>query len=121
MRVMRDEPKRGFDQLLVKALMNATGVFPIGTLAIVGIYGVLAYVVWLRTPEIGVRMALGASPSQVWQAVVSRAVDTTLPNMIAGPTRDPLLDRARRTEARGFAGVSSLDRLVYRARSRSSH
>jgi HD-GYP domain-containing protein (c-di-GMP phosphodiesterase class II) len=31
---MRDNPKRGFDPLLVKALINATGVFPIGTLAI---------------------------------------------------------------------------------------
>ena len=31
---MRDNPKRGFDPLLVKALINATGVYPIGTLVI---------------------------------------------------------------------------------------
>jgi hypothetical protein len=31
---MRDNPKRGFDTLLVKALITATGVYPIGTLAI---------------------------------------------------------------------------------------
>ena len=31
---MRDNPRRGFDPLLVKALINATGVFPIGTLVI---------------------------------------------------------------------------------------
>ena len=31
---MRDNPKRGFDPLLVKALINATGVFPVGTLVI---------------------------------------------------------------------------------------
>jgi HD-GYP domain-containing protein (c-di-GMP phosphodiesterase class II) len=31
---MRDNPKRGFDPLLVKALITATGVYPIGTLAI---------------------------------------------------------------------------------------
>jgi HD-GYP domain-containing protein (c-di-GMP phosphodiesterase class II) len=31
---MRDNPKRGFDQLLVKALITATGVYPIGTLVI---------------------------------------------------------------------------------------
>jgi alkanesulfonate monooxygenase SsuD/methylene tetrahydromethanopterin reductase-like flavin-dependent oxidoreductase (luciferase family) len=36
-----------------------------------------------------------------------------LPNMVAGVTRDSLLDWARRAEARGFAGLSSLDRLVY--------
>lgn len=31
---MRDNPDRGFDPLLVKALINATGVYPIGTLVI---------------------------------------------------------------------------------------
>jgi len=31
---MRDNPKRGFDPVLVKALINATGVYPIGTLVI---------------------------------------------------------------------------------------
>lgn len=31
---MRDNPKRGFDPLLVKALITATGVYPIGTLCI---------------------------------------------------------------------------------------
>jgi HD-GYP domain-containing protein (c-di-GMP phosphodiesterase class II) len=31
---MRDNPKRGFDQLLVKALITATGVYPVGTLVI---------------------------------------------------------------------------------------
>jgi len=31
---MRDNPSRGFDPLLVKALINATGVYPIGTLVI---------------------------------------------------------------------------------------
>jgi alkanesulfonate monooxygenase SsuD/methylene tetrahydromethanopterin reductase-like flavin-dependent oxidoreductase (luciferase family) len=36
-----------------------------------------------------------------------------LPNMIDGVTRDPLLEWARRAEARGFPGVASLDRLVY--------
>lgn len=31
---MRDNPKRGFDPRLVKALINATGVYPVGTLVI---------------------------------------------------------------------------------------
>jgi len=34
LREMRDNPRRGFDPLLVKALMSATGVFPVGTLVI---------------------------------------------------------------------------------------
>ena len=36
-----------------------------------------------------------------------------LPNTVAGVTRDSLLEWSRRAEARGFAGVASLDRLVY--------
>ncbi len=31
---MRDNPRRGYDPLLVKALITATGVFPVGTLVI---------------------------------------------------------------------------------------
>ncbi|NNM34187.1 MAG: HD domain-containing protein [Gemmatimonadetes bacterium] len=31
---MRDNPARGFDPILVRALINATGVFPVGTLVI---------------------------------------------------------------------------------------
>jgi HD-GYP domain-containing protein (c-di-GMP phosphodiesterase class II) len=34
LREMRDNPKRGMDPLLVKALITATGVYPVGTLAI---------------------------------------------------------------------------------------
>jgi alkanesulfonate monooxygenase SsuD/methylene tetrahydromethanopterin reductase-like flavin-dependent oxidoreductase (luciferase family) len=36
-----------------------------------------------------------------------------LPNTVAGVTRASLLEWSRRAEARGFAGVASLDRLVY--------
>ncbi|MBI4540010.1 MAG: HD domain-containing protein [Gemmatimonadetes bacterium] len=35
---MRDNPARGFDQVLVKAFMNVTGVYPVGTLVILDSY-----------------------------------------------------------------------------------
>ncbi len=38
LREMRENPTRGFDPLLVKAFINVTGVFPVGTLAILDTY-----------------------------------------------------------------------------------
>jgi HD-GYP domain-containing protein (c-di-GMP phosphodiesterase class II) len=38
LREMRDNPSRGYDPLLVKVLITATGVFPIGTLVILDSY-----------------------------------------------------------------------------------
>lgn len=43
-------------------------------LGAVGLYGVLSYVVTLRTREIGVRLALGASPGRVMRSVVANGV-----------------------------------------------
>ena len=42
-------------------------------LAMAGVYGVMAYLVAQRTPELGLRMALGSAPSGVVGIVLSRA------------------------------------------------
>jgi HD-GYP domain-containing protein (c-di-GMP phosphodiesterase class II) len=49
LREMRDNPKRGYDRLLVKALINITGVYPVGTLVILDTFELAAVVA--RNPD----------------------------------------------------------------------
>ena len=49
-----------------------------------GIYGVVAYLVAMRTREIGLRLALGAQPQDVQRMVVRRALGDTAIGVIVG-------------------------------------
>ncbi len=53
-------------------------------LAIVGVYGVVAYTVRLRTQEMGIRLAVGAQGSDILRLVLRDVLKTTLVGLSAG-------------------------------------
>jgi predicted permease len=79
-------------------------------LATVGMSGVFAYVVQQRTPEIGVRMALGAKPGQVIRLVLAGSSRAVLVGLSVGFLA--ALPGARLLEHQLF-GVSPLDPKAY--------
>jgi HD-GYP domain-containing protein (c-di-GMP phosphodiesterase class II) len=87
-REMRDNPNRGFDPLLVKAFTNVTGIFPVGTVAI------------LDTYELAVVVA--RNPLALHQPYV-KIISDSLGMMIAEPRtmdlaeEDPATGKARRS------------------------
>jgi putative ABC transport system permease protein len=53
-------------------------------LALIGIYGVMAFLVQTRTHEIGVRMALGATARDVFKLIVGRGMKLTIAGVVIG-------------------------------------
>jgi putative ABC transport system permease protein len=66
-------------------------------IAVVGIYGVMSYSVARRTPEIGLRMALGAGRRDVLWMVVGAGLRMATAGMVIGLAGALLVTRALRT------------------------
>jgi putative ABC transport system permease protein len=79
-------------------------------LASVGIYGVLAYYVGLRSREIGVRMALGAKPASVVRLVMFEGLRPIALGMAIGLAGSLALNRLL---AQLVYGVSTSDPVVF--------
>ena len=79
-------------------------------LAVIGIYGVKSYIVSRRTREIGIRMALGATPGSVLWLVIREGLTLTLSGIGIGL----LLSWAvARGVSRMLYEVSPLDPVVF--------
>jgi putative ABC transport system permease protein len=106
------------DELLNKAVaqprlnMALISAFAVLTLlmACVGIYGVVAWTVAQRTREIGVRMALGATRSQISLFFLGRAAKATSIGVIAGTGAALLLAHFLRSQ---LYGVTPSNPWVY--------
>jgi ABC-type antimicrobial peptide transport system permease subunit len=68
---------------LLALLSSYFGGFAV-LLACIGLYGLMAYTVRQRTPELGLRMALGASPSGIRWSVLRDSSLTVLTGALAG-------------------------------------
>ena len=79
-------------------------------LAAIGIYGLMAYSVQQRTQEIGIRMALGAGPSNVRKMIVLQGMKLALVGIILGVAAALALSRLM---ASMIYGVKTWDPAVF--------
>ena len=75
-------------------------------LAVVGIYGVMAFAVAQRTHEIGVRMALGAGRHRVLAQVLREGMTTTVIGMVLGSVGAYYAARSMRSIVQGLGAVA---------------
>jgi predicted permease len=72
-----------FAQRMAADLLGAMGVLAL-LLAAIGLYGVMAYAVSQRTQELGIRLALGASPGSLLGMVVRQGMTLTVIGLAIG-------------------------------------
>jgi predicted permease len=84
MRTMEEAQRRSMSRVSFTMTLLVIGAAMALLLAAVGTYGVMAYMVSRRTREIGVRMALGASPDAIRGMVFNQGLGVIAQGLAAG-------------------------------------
>ena len=93
-------------QMAIVSLFAAAGLL----LAAAGVYGLIAYSIAQRTRELGIRIALGATPGSILRGVVWQGARLALAGIAIGAAAAVALTRT----IAGFVwGVSTLDPLTF--------
>ena len=90
-------------QLSFMILMLGAAAVVTLLLGAIGLYGVMAYVISLRTRELGVRVALGASPRSVAAMMTGQGLTLTMAGVAAGLVLFAVVARFLRTFLYGVA------------------
>jgi putative ABC transport system permease protein len=80
------------------------------TLALVGIYGLMAYAVRQRTPEMGIRMTLGATRAQILTMVLGQGIGLSVAGVVLGLGGALAMTRLL---ASSLYGVTAADPLTF--------
>jgi putative ABC transport system permease protein len=83
-RTLQDVLARAASQTAFTMVLLAIAAIVALFLGVIGIYGVTSYIVSQRTGEIGVRLALGATPREVINMIVRQGVSVALAGVIVG-------------------------------------
>lgn len=110
MRTMNDQLNMRLSNERLLSFLSAGVALLASLLAAVGLHGVLAFVVARRTREIGIRMALGFSPSRVIRMVMGEMVWVIIAGVAAGAAGAYLMGRLVETQ---LYGVEAADVRVF--------
>ena len=98
-------------QKVMSLVLGVAGALTLG-MAMMGIYGVMAYAVSQRTHEVGLRVALGAHPSSVVRMILREGLALAGAALIVGLSVAALLTQALRAFLYGVSPVDPLAMLA---------
>jgi ABC-type antimicrobial peptide transport system permease subunit len=85
-----------FEESMLARLSSLFGLLAL-LLAAVGIYGLMSYLVVVRTKEIGIRLALGAQPGDILRAILKQSLVLAGTGVVVGIPIVMLSGRAMKT------------------------